>query len=101
MSSVFVQVVSKDQLFPAGTVSGKLRISLIGGPPTPIPVQDVDGLSATFLNVPAGEYIAHAQRLDAAGVALGADAISAAFTVGGTGEVTVQVPDTVTATVTA
>lgn len=90
MTTVTVQVATTPQLFPAATVAGNLRISVTGQPD-----QDVTGTSAVF-DLPAGDYTATAQRLDAAGVALGA-AVSQVFTV--PADVSVDIPAAITVTV--
>lgn len=93
MATVVLNAVTKIQVFPAGTVSGLMRFTL--SPNTGVAaVQEVDGVTATFTSVAAGDYMASAQRLDSAGSPLG-DSVSVAFTIPESG-VNVNVPDTLT-----
>lgn len=79
MSTVVLTSTTKLQQFPEGTNAGMWRFSL--NPLDDLGVsQDVDGPTATFLDVVPGMYTATAQRLDAQGLALG-NAASIAFSV--------------------
>jgi len=68
-------VVPQD--FPAGTVGGQTKFSVTGQPDQLV---DASVLSATFADVPAGDYTASAERLDSAGATLGTP-VTAAFNV--------------------
>lgn len=90
MTQAIIQVSTTNQLFPIATIAGKLRISVTGQPD-----QDVDGTSAAF-DLPAGDYTATAQRLDASGNAIGAP-VSLPFNVPAT-EIGIDVPASITVT---
>lgn len=76
MRTVVVSFDTQVQSFPGVFTPGKFRVSIAAG----IADQDVDGPSATFTDVPAGDYVARVVRLNADGTELGA-AATAAFTV--------------------
>ena len=99
MSTVVVAVETTSTPFPAGTVPAGIVISLSGGAVAPQTVTAAP-YSASFSDVPPGTYTASAQAVDASGNALGAAAVSAEFTIAAP-DVNVDVPSTVTVTVSA
>jgi hypothetical protein len=103
MSSLLVQVTSKSQLFPAGTVAGGIQISVVGSVGSAAIAPQVitsAPYNATFNDLPADAYTITAQALDGNGKPLGA-AVSALQTVlaSAQAEVSIDIPSAVTAQV--
>lgn len=77
MHTVLVSILTALAGFPLGTVSGGIQVSLTLAVPDPLatpfsPVVAASApYSATFSNVPAGDYVVSAQTIDDKGVALG------------------------------
>lgn len=69
MHTVVVTVATSSQSFPAGTVSGGVRITLEGQPFVLVASAPFVG---TFDNVAPGQYSVSAQAVDANGADLGA-----------------------------
>jgi hypothetical protein len=69
MRTVIVTLQTAVSQLPEGTIPGGIKISFTGGV---VPPQTVASpYSATFNNVPAGDYIVIAQAVDSAGQPLG------------------------------
>ena len=101
MSSLLVQVASKSQLFPAGTVAGGIQIGVVGSAGSPVIAPQVitsAPYNATFNNLPVDAYTITAQALDGNGKPLGA-AVSVVQTVlaSAQAEVSIDIPSAVTA----
>lgn len=88
--TVVVNVKTKDVQMPAGTEQGQFVFSVTGQPD-----QTVDARTATFTDVPEGDYVASVQALDKNGGKIGNSA-SVSFTVSAPATVTLQAADVVT-----
>lgn len=91
MATVNVVMVTKDQVFPAGTVLGGYEFS-VNGVAQPVTTDT----SATFLDVAEGDGTASVQAVDANGAKIGS-AVTAVFSAAN--PVTLKVPDVLTVTV--
>lgn len=101
MSTVLLAVTTSDVALPDGVTAGNLRFTITGSNGNVLQTQDVADVSATFLNVPAGDYTMSAQRLASTGENLGA-AVTGNFSVAATPPVqTYAAPNAISATVTA
>lgn len=90
-----IAVSTQPKLFPAGTVAGNMRFTLIADNGYSNNVV-LTGLEADFPDATApGTYTATVQRLDGSGNDLGASA-TAIYTIEGTNGVLVDMPITVT-----
>lgn len=91
VTTAVLEITPAVQSFPHGTVAGPWRFSVEGvGANTYAKSVDQDALVATFAGLAAGDYVASAVRLDAAGVALH-DAVVTAFVVADDTPVTIDV----------
>lgn len=97
MANVIVTVATQQQAFPAGTAAAGLVITLVGASVAPQHVTAAP-YTASFADVAPGTYTASAQAVAADGSALGAAAVSEAFTIPAP-DVMVDVPATVTVSV--
>lgn len=97
MATVVVSLETQSQNFPAGTVAAGIVITIVGSSIAPQTVTAAP-YSATFADVPAGQYSASAQAVDSNGNALGAAAVSAQFTVAAP-DVAIDIPSVVNVTV--
>lgn len=86
MATVTITVQTTPVALPVGVVSGLLRISIVG-----LDSQDVAATSAEFTDVPEGDYVARAARLDEDGVELG-ESVETEFTVTATSGTTYDAP---------
>jgi len=94
MATVVVSWTTKQVAFPEGVVAGKTKVSLNDPRFQP---QEVDAGPVTFLDVPAGSYVATVVKLDDKKQDLGAPALSSEFVIAPpvVTEVQVDVPDVV------
>ena len=103
MSSLLVQVTSKSQLFPVGTVAGGIQISVVGSAGSAAIAPQVitsAPYNATFNDLPADAYTITAQAIDGSGNCLGA-AVSVVQVISASAqaEVSIDIPSAITAQV--
>ena len=97
MAIVTVNISSTTKfLAPPGTIAGAFRVKLANGPAEL--VQDVDGLQAVFPDVPPGNWIPSAMRIDTAASQIGNSVTGDTFNVPTPG-VLVDIPTSITVTV--
>jgi hypothetical protein len=101
MSSLLVQVTSKPQLFPAGTVAGGIQIGVVGSAGSPVITPQVVAsapYSASFPNVTPDTYTITAQAIDGSGNCLGA-AVSVVQVISASAqaEVSIDIPSAISA----
>lgn len=89
MATVIVSFTTKVQEFPGVVEAGKFSVSISG-----IGTNPSTGEAVTFTDVPPGDYVAQAVRLDKDGNILG-DVVSKSFTVPKATTTSVDVPDVV------
>jgi hypothetical protein len=103
--NVILNITTSPLALPTGITAGQLSLSItdVAGKPVndasgnPIPAQVGTDTQATFANVPAGDYLANAVRLDTTGTAIGT-AITQSFTVPHPSVATYDAPQSITVT---
>jgi len=103
--NVTINVVCAPMTLASGIVPGQLSLSITDGSGKPVSdsagnalaPQKVNGLAATFSNVPDGSYLASAVRLDTNGDPIGTP-VNQAFSVSAPGVTTYDAPQSITVT---
>ena len=97
--SILAAIALTAQPFPAGTVPGLFRVTLIAADGTTAATQDTAEVSVTFPDVAAGTYTVFAARVDIAGQILGTGVTSEPITIEEPVTVMIDVPTSVTVSV--